>query len=541
MSDTELNATLDDTRTARRAVRRLKGEVTVGDVVAETGLPLSRAESALRDLLQHYQGHLAVGEGGDLLYRFNPKFLDRDHAPAWLRFRERSWELFTSVYKVSIAVVLVVYFVIFVALAIAAIMAANRGRDGGGGFGGGDRRGGRGGGGFPNFFFWYWIWSPRWGWGRPYYGDRYDPRGKKRGEKKEGPPFYKKVFAYVFGPDQPPRSRERQDSEMLRLARARNGVLSAPELVQVTGMGQEEAEEELTRLMVAQDGQAEPTEAGVVYRFPELMVSAGGQKTGRQPAPAWRRLEPALPVTGNRTGTNVAISALNGFNLVAALVAPFLIFPELGISGPAAWIGLSIFPALFSLSFFAVPLVRRFGVAKENRRRRARNIRRTLLSLITKRTLAPGGPTPISEHEAIETVSNALGEKRAARETRSALDRLMAEFDGEVEVDASGVPHFTFPGFRAAIEAAARLRASSAPSRGVGRIVYDSGDDDMTAAERDLATFDAELASGSADTGESDLADILYLDDPDRFAFRDELELAAMEQEARAVPAGAKQ
>lgn len=539
-------ATLEQTRSTRTALRRLDGVATVGDVAAETGLSQAESEAALRELLEQYRGHLAVGERGDLVYRFDPDFLDRDHAPAWVRFRETAWDVFKTVYKVSIAVVLVVYFIVFILLAIAAIIAINKDGDGDFDLGGGDH--GRG-GGLPlgDLLFWYWIWNPNWGWGRPYYGDRYGRRDGKldRRERAQRPPFYKKVFAYVFGPDRPEDTPERRDRRLLRLARSRDGVLTAADLVQATGMGLDEAEEELARLMAAHDGDAEPTAAGVVYTFPDLMVSADVERSETRPPPAWRRLEPDLPVTGNRLGSNVLVSAINGFNLVAAVSAPWLILPPLGLDGPLALLGLSVFPALFSASFFAIPLLRRFSVARENRKRRRRNVRRALLGLLTRASLEGDRAGWVSEADAIEVVREALGAKgKAEKRTRAALDRFVAEFDGEVEVGEDGVPRFRFPGFRRAVEAASGVRRSLRLSRGVGSIVYDSGDDAVAASERDLARFDAQLAEGTTGARASDdrgdaLADggidePLYLDDPSRTAFRDELELAALEQKMKA-------
>ena len=543
-------ATLERTRSARHAVKRLDGVATVGDVATETGLAQSEAEAALRELLEQYQGHLAVGERGDLVYRFDPRFLDRDHAPAMVRFRETAWDVFKAVYKASIAVVLVVYFVLFIVLAVAAILALNKDGDADLDLGGGDR-GGRGGGGFPSFWFWYWIWSPNWGWGRPYYGDRYGRTEGRKGRKK-GPPFYKKVFAYVFGPDRPDDTPERRDRKLLRLARTRGGVLTAADLVQATGMGADEAEEELGRLMAAHDGEAEPTAAGVVYTFPQLMISADIDRAERRPPPAWRRLEPDVPLTGNSLGSNAAVTLINGFNLAAAVSAPWLIFPALGIDGPLALLGLSIFPALFSASFFGIPLLRRFSVARENRRRRKRNVRRVLLGIITRETLSGDEAGWVSESEAVEAVRKALESKKAKRWTRDALDRLVAEFDGEVDVTDDGGARFRFPAFRTEIETAVDLRRSTSLGRGVGPIVYDSGDDAIAESERDLANFDAQLArggpggveapeppsdalEGSAEDAsrEGDGGRTLYLDDPTRYAFRDELELAALEQEMK--------
>ena len=85
---------------------------------------------------------------------------------------------------------------VFVILLIAPSrrLAASRGNDRNGGsiLGGGRHRGG----GF-HLPFMFWLWTPDWRLGQPYYGRRFEHRSGKK------VPFYKKVFAFVFGPDRP--------------------------------------------------------------------------------------------------------------------------------------------------------------------------------------------------------------------------------------------------------------------------------------------------------------------------------------------------
>jgi len=556
MSTAEAVIPTEDTRTVRQALRRLKGTATVGDVSSATGLSQARTEEALTSLLEMHRGHLEVGERGDLVYRFDPGMIRRDAVPFMTRLREGAWSIFKTTFKVVIAVVLVVYAVIFLALMIAALLAN---RDGDGDFGGGgDRRGGRG--HFPSFWLWYWLWSPRWGWGRPYYGDYYGQRqgARRRGERPEGPPFYKKVFAFVFGPDEPELTQERKDRELLRFIRARQGAVSAADLVQATGMTLENAESELARLMAAHDGEVEVTRNGtLVYLFPSLMVSAAGPVEETNLPAAWRRLEPPKPLTGNSAASNAAIIGLNAFNLAAAATAPWFIFPRLGIGGTMAEIGLIWIPVAFSAAFFTVPALRIPGVLRENARRATRNVRKALLSLVSRSALAGESAGSVSLREAETLVEESLGDKRHRRvDVSKTLDQLVAEFDGEVEVEPSGDTRFRFPGFRTAMAAAHRLRrAIGLEKRVVGRVVYASDDDAAQAGERDLASFDEALAAGSAETlvgdgagqdGEETLAlppaDALqdYLNDPDRLAFRDELQLAALEDQMRREGAGAR-
>ena len=537
--------TLEDTRSVRSALRKLDGRATVGDIASATGLVQSSAEAALRKLLEIHHGHLEVGEHGDLVFRFDKKMLRRDAEPFWDRFRAKAWAVFKAGFKIWIVAMLVIYFVIFVALMIAAIFA-NQNRDGdGGGLGGGRRGGHSHGGGFGNFWLWYWLMSPGYGRRRPYYGEGYGG-GKDLGRgKKQGAPFYKKVFAFVFGPDRPAQTQERKDREYLRIIRSRKGVISATELVQATGLGLDEADDELARLMAAHDGDAEVTDNGtIVYTFRSLMLSAHGKVETRTPAPAWRRLEPATALTGNKATTNVMVGGLNAFNLAAAATAPLFIFPRLGLGGPLAEIGLIWIPVVFSTVFFAIPAFRSFGLARENAKKAIRNVRRVALGLVSKASLEADQPRGVTQAEIDAAVDSALGAAGKAK-ARAVLDRLVAEFDGEVEADASGQVTFRFPGFRQSVEAAHRARTDAKLElQDVGRIVYDSGDDAAEAGERALADFDEQLAreleagqapesvAASAPDGSSNLAG--YLDDPTRFAFRDEFQMAAMEDEMRA-------
>ncbi|MCK5650483.1 MAG: hypothetical protein KAJ42_03855, partial [Gemmatimonadetes bacterium] len=319
-----------------RALRKPRGRVTLGDAVAATGLPSHEVEATLRALLETRRGHLEVGERGTLVYRFDPRLIQRDAEPFFSRFARRSWAVFKEAFKVWTVLMLVVYFVVFVALLLAAIVASQS-KGGGRGRGRGISLGRRGIGGFPNLWIWYFFWSPGWGWRRPYYGHRWERRyGSAKGKTKI--PFIKKVFSFVFGPDIPRPTQAQRDRGVIRLIRARRGVLTAAELVQHSGLPLDAAEEEMARLMAEYDGDVRVTGQGVLtYVFPELMVSAKGAVSEREPDPAWRRLEPDESVTGNEKTPNALIGGMNGFNLVAAISAPWFIFPQLGLGGPLAW------------------------------------------------------------------------------------------------------------------------------------------------------------------------------------------------------------
>jgi len=479
-------ATLETRGAVLGALRGLNGRATLGDVTAATGLPRDQANESLRELLGSHRGHLAVGESGDLVWEFDPKLIRRDHESAWSRFRRRAKRFLTGAFKAWIVAMLVVYFVVFVTLAIAALVAVLSGDRRGG-----SRRGGRMRMRLPTWWLWYLFWSRDWRYGRPYYGQRWEQR-RGLAPGKGGAPFYKKVFAFVFGPDEPEPSREQQDRETLSLIRARRGVLTTAEFMAHTGASQDGAREELGRLMAGWEGDARVSEDGeLVYVFPELMVSAHGPVDESEPPPAWRRMERPRLLTGNSTGTDFVVAGLNGFNLIASASAPWTILPALGLSGSLATAGLVWVPLVFSTLFFLIPLARRAGIRRENAFRQRRNIRRLLIGKIQESALRGDAVNPESLAAAARA---ALEDKTIADHVvADELGRLATDLEADVEGTPSGVA-FRFPALRRELESGERTRYDLAlEKRQVGAIVYSSADSPLEESRRDLARFDAEL------------------------------------------------
>jgi hypothetical protein len=525
------------------AIRRLQGKATVGDVVAATGLATDRVNQGLKDLLESHHGHLAVSDKGELLYEFDPRLMERGRESIWTRFKRSAWSLFTRAFKAWIVMMLVVYFVVFVVLVVLALFA-NR-DDSRGGWGGGRGRGGRRGGGLaiPDLWFWYWIWGPRWYIGRPYYGHRWE----RTLDKEDKVPFYKKVFAFVFGPDRPRPTQQQLDRSTLRLIRTRRGVITTADLVEHTGLPWRDAEDEMGRLVGAYAGEAMVTPGGeVAYAFPELMMSAHGHAGGRVPDPAWMRLEYPDELTGNTASANAAVAGINAFNLVAAVTAPWFIFPRLHIGGQLAWVFLVFVPVVFSLSFFAVPGLRMLAVKWENRRRLRRNVRRVLLGYVYRETLEKD--RGIRLDEATRHVASLLKDVAVpAAAVEKELHRVAVELDAEVSPAADGQLVFRFPALRRQVAEGEVLRRRLAlDRRDMGDIVYSTSDDSVTDSERELKAFDKELAASRGDVAQakpagsgSDVAGAQateplfagYLPPADQIAYEDVFELVAFDEE----------
>jgi hypothetical protein len=309
------------------------------------------------------------------------------------------------------------------------------------------------------------------------------------------------------------------------MIRARAGVLTTAELLQHTGSKLPEAEQEMARLLGAYDGEAAVSPSGeLVYAFPTVMATAHGTEGVRAPNPAWQRLEHPLELTGNTAGANLAVAGMNAFTLTAAATAPWFIFPRLGLGGPAAFVGLVLVPIVFSVLFFTGPLLRMLGVARENKHRSARNVRKVLLGLVYERALA-GGPA-ITVPEAHDFVRSRLKDSDPSLgAVESALHDIAAELDAEVTTDDTGTLRFEFPEVRRQFQASEAVRSKlRLEKRSLGEIVYDTSDSPEEATRRDQALFDRQLAGESADLRR-------YLPSVDRVSFEDDYEVVAFDEE----------
>jgi hypothetical protein len=429
------------------ALKGQGGQLTKADAVAKSGLPVPVAEDALGGLLKEFRSHLAATESGELIYQFDPSFTRRDAVSLrekLAKVGDALWRGFTFLFKISIVTTLVVYFVVFVAMLIAVLFARRSSDD-------------RDSGGGDIDFAWPLFWM--WGWGPSFDGGPYRRRPRRLPDK----PLYKKVFEFVFGPPKPPTDPLLEEKETLAYIRQRNGRIAAVDLVMLMGWDFARAEEEATRLLVNYGGEPEVTDGGVVvYVFKDIRKTA---ELGQQPEPvvrrAWERLESRPPLTGNRTGTNVAISLFNGFNLLA----PFWIVPafEAGMrtSFPGQEFLLHDYPLLFSSLLFAVPLGRWLVERVREPGRRKRNARRSLLQAV------------LGKRGQAASVEELAPEPAAAK----ALSQDLVALGGDVVTDDNGQIRYAFP--RIAEELAdvdkARTQASGR-ERDPGAIVFSSRD-----------------------------------------------------------------
>jgi hypothetical protein len=437
-------------------------KLTRADAVALTGLPSEQAEPALKSLVATYRSHLAVTDEGELVYAFDPALERRDKVPLGERLRaagQVAWRGFQFVFKIWIVVTLIVYVLAFLAMMIS-LVVMRQGDDRN------DRRGG-GGGGIP----WLWFWlmpdlaPPGYGYGRDPYGR---PLQRRKGPQKR---FYQSVFDFVFGPKTAPIDPRQADRRLLAFLRDQKGRVTAAELSALTGLSLAAAEEEMTRLMVAYDGEVEVADDGsLLYVFDELLPSTEQlTAAGSRWAWAWDQPDPVAPLTGNTTGADLAIGGFAGFNLLASLTIGPAFLQRVHLSGdPLASFFVTLFPLIFSAVFFAVPAARWAVRQRRLRAREQRQLRRALMREIWSAPATPRDPEELALLASSKTGQPLLAAKQM-------LEQLVRELDGDVDTDGDGRARYVFPRLDEEQRAVQKARAQ-APEKRLGEVIFSSED-----------------------------------------------------------------
>ncbi len=473
------------------ALRRKREGATVADLVAATGLPAVQVQQGIREVADEYDGSLKVTESGEILYHFPGGMRSRKRGTAAAVRRalaaagKVTGRVLTWVFKAWITVMLVGYFTLFVAIVVFAALASMAmsaaGRND-------DRRGG-GGMSFylavRMFELFMWLWFAR----------------GPRAQRSPGRPMRQSVFAYVFGePDPNAGWDETERRTVVRFLRSQKGLMTAEELMALTGASPREAQQKINRLLLELEGEPEVTDEGtIVYRFENLLRSRAEEL--RHDAAATRTRKRLVPFNRNEPKRNTWITV---FNLVNAAFGTYfatqaIARPELAYvtingvrravvdgsylyhfvaAGAAALgspspettilIGLGAVPLAFSAVFFAVPLARRLRERAANEAARRENLRRLVYSrvladptLVDPRDIRPTAPeeTPRNPEAAVERI----------------LKELAAEHGGEPVQGPDGSWMWRFPELERERKDVERERLATDTSRyEVGDTVFDS-------------------------------------------------------------------
>jgi hypothetical protein len=473
--------------------------LTVADAAAQTGLPLRDAENGLKWLSTEFRGQLRVTEGGELVHVFANGFRKpwegretrRRYAQAVarglmgaLRFVVRAW----------VTIVLVSYALLFVALFLALTLARQ---------GDGDRRSNQQlpGGELAYVLFrvlgdaLFWTfhpWSPfsvygAQGWGTPGYAGVYGngngnvyAYGRGRAQRPPEPkvPLYERVNRFFFGPPVPPEDPRANERLLVAAIRAGKGRIGLADVMRVTGLPREQADPLMAKLMLDYDGDVGVSEeGGIFYSFPAVRKTAEAASATAEPSPAWSRVKPLPPLTGNSTGANVAVAGLNAFNLFMGgwAIANGLTLERVShlfdrVPHPFVDTGLPIalgvVPLAFSALLFLLPLGRALARPLKLRAAEEEKARLAVLREVLDRVRAK---QPVTDEGVAAAWRRATGSDPPPKR----VDRELVELGGDVAVDPEGGTRWRFADLEteAAAVAAEREAASEEEAR-LGKIVY---------------------------------------------------------------------
>lgn len=375
-----------DKQVVLKAIDSLGRRVTPADVALKTGLPLLPVTATLNQIASETNGHMEVGDKGDVAYKFDPGFQSRYLAKGFQETIQKIWDAVFKVgfflVRISFGVMLILNAIIIVILVFAVVMyfQSRRGDDDDGGFGGG-RGGGYGGGGFGGFhlsFFDYLLLRDLlFGYPSRTY-ERYDYGTPSVRKSKDGN-FFFNAFSFLFGDGDPNQNHEEYKWSMIaEVIRRNKGVVTSEQLAPYLA-SEPSNEDAVLPVLVRFNGRPEVTDDGdIIYVFDDMQVTAATNDSQfRHQLPSYLS-EWTWKFTNVPPGQMIMVYVLAGFNFLGS----WFLLSQLGASVPGyenpllAVAPLVHFLVISATLFVTVPLVRWIVLQFKNSKIAERNSKR---------------------------------------------------------------------------------------------------------------------------------------------------------------------
>ena len=422
-------------------IKQTRGKLSPEDAVAATGFSIDAINSALQRLLEIYRAKVSMNPNtGSLIFEFRyplQKINRKTFKEVIFNFFRSLWKIFTVIYKAATGVILIFYTVVFILLIIAGLfLSASSDRD--------DRRGGnqvsfalvgliRGIFQALNLIA---ITSSV----REYTDESGLVYKTYEKDKNKGSNFIQSVFSFVFGPEHPKVDPNENAKEVISYIRKKsNGKLTAADIVLLSGVPYNIAEEKLAEYAAKFKGELSISEDGtIVADFSNLLNIQAKDLEGGKIVYYYNEIDPPAEHTGNTTGRNLIIIAMNAFNLfvsysiVNSAQQPA---PPYGMS-PFLNILLGYFPFVFSITFYLIPILRiPWTIAYSNKRKKIILRKKLFQAIFT----LPG--TKLT----FEQIANAINlPKELTDKAKHALEKLVLDLRGEIEIGEDGSPIYNF-------------------------------------------------------------------------------------------------
>ncbi|MFK7799473.1 MAG: hypothetical protein AB8E82_18625 [Aureispira sp.] len=460
-------------------------QFTLEDASSVTGMPIIETEVAIKDLLGKYDSKLKVTENGDLIYDFGAT-LQRRHKKTWgerlQEFGQLLWKGFQVFYKLLTSLFLIIYFFIFLIFLIGLAVASEDG-DGIGDaiailF---------------RVFLSIFEWNTIMGYNRRYYrqddyGYKYQhyqekPRvlkGRRRSKNpKDQKSFVASIYDFIFGPPRVELDPLANNQEVATFLREQKGLISTSEVQALAGWRREEAENFMTECLALFNGEANISDNGTLYGDFGQLIRAKN-RTGEEPVVwYWDEYEPEHELTGNSKSRNGIIIAINTFNLIMSAV--LLLGGYLGPMGLGlGWLGttvLGIFPLVYSLSFFLIPLLRWFRLRPLQRQQRELNIRKRLMKVVFQ-TYDQGTDyiheIPLDKLTEVANTQRTTEEKLDATTVDAVMRDTLSDLGGEAYLNKNNVIMYRFDLIAQELNDMDDLRAQKRTDTDLGDVIFEA-------------------------------------------------------------------
>jgi hypothetical protein len=389
--------------------------VTLADVVVGTGQKTEWTEYTLRQMLGKFPAHLEINDQQELVYLFDltPKPLPVGkyilQGISWALWAV--WWVFMLAFKIWMVGMLLTYGLVYALIIVIVIESITRSGD----------------------LFWEVCKGIWYGFGEVWKM----LIGKNKSSLNENDyHFLSDIFSYVFGVSASKEDKLEIEKKILQQIRAQGGKLIPADIVRLTGWSLRDAQTQAAYLLANYQGEPIVTEAGKIeYHFPELVKE---NETSKAPAPIWEHGLPLPLMNYLDKDTHNTVTGLNIFNMVMAIVSPFVVLfmlPELNGDLPD-WVllWLTAVPFVFSAIFLGIPLCRYPFVQSQKAKVQRANERLFVLGEIFKSL-----PSPIDVAKDTAKISQTLS--LPADRVKELLDKLQAEMSAEAIATPEGVQY----------------------------------------------------------------------------------------------------
>jgi len=451
-----------------RKLGELKGTLTPQDAAAATGLMVDEARSALTRLMELYVTRVTADNQGNVLFAFEFPLRKRGSktmAERWTAFRQKAWRLFKVFYKILIGVMVIVYFGIMAIALLLVMIAMSKLADSDDDSGiGGNVVGGL----FRALFegigyaFWYnpvpaAVLVDDHGYA---YRSARTPKGvvRKKGAEKPGKSFVIGIYDLALGPERIVADPLADEREVAAFLKEEKGILTPSEIVGLSGVSLDDAEERMADYLVRFNGDPTITDDGAVVGEFESYAIGRSVDADERIVAYWDEYEAPFEHSGNSTGRNIAIIGMVGFTGVVGLGmlgGGLEVLTAYGpiFGGSTSRFLLGYFPIAFAASYLLISVARLPGVKRKEAARLERNREKKVMRIIFQNRLWR------ATAEQIVAALLERGDRDVPREQiPTIMEHLMRKLHGEIELGPNGEAIYAFDRLQREVDAAERLR-----------------------------------------------------------------------------------